>query len=64
MTNSADDPYFCSAARWEHRSEEIRTLVEEYRDPTVREILSDSAADCDVLARRAEERGSRDQELG
>jgi hypothetical protein len=55
-------PYFYSAARWDHRSEEIRTLVEEYRDPTVREILSRLAAECDVLARRAEECGSCDQE--
>ena len=62
-TDDARKPYdfIDSAAHWDHRGEEMRVLAEECRDPTARKILSRLATDCDKLAKRAEERGSRDQ---
>jgi hypothetical protein len=45
-----------SAARWAHRGEAIRALAKEYRDPTLKKILARLAADCERLARDAEER--------
>jgi hypothetical protein len=60
-TLGAPDPFHIidSPGRWAHRGEEMRTLADEARDPTVRALLFQLAADCDGLARRAEERSSR-----
>ena len=46
---------FKSAAHWRNRAEEMRTIAEETRDPTVKAMMLRIAADYDRLVKHGDD---------
>ncbi|MBV9591097.1 MAG: hypothetical protein JO310_15985 [Hyphomicrobiales bacterium] len=48
--------FLTDGERWRRRAEEMRTLGENMRDPTTKQILLRLAVDYDTMAERADQR--------
>ena len=57
-TSIVDDP-----KHWRKRAEEIRSLADEMRDEISKQMMLQIAADCERLAKRAEERAKLQPQL-